>query len=494
MINIEEMTVFCKKKGIAFLTSEIYGGFSGFYDFGPLGVELKNNIKAALWKDFVQRRDDIVGMDGATISHPKVWQASGHVESFLDPMVRCEKCKEQYRADSLIEDVLKIPTDGLDSKQMSEVIERHAISCPKCKGNLSSATDFQLMFKTDVGPSEKAVTSYLRPETAQLIFTAFKNITDIARVKLPFGIAQTGKAFRNEISPRDFLFRTREFEQFEIEFFTHPKKHSCPSYDDIKEMKVNILTTEHQEKNKDHVSHTIHNLVEKKIFKSKWHAYWVSAFYGWFLKHGIKAENLRLREHMKDELAHYANACFDIEYKFPFGWKEVHGNADRGDFDLNKHSEFSKKDFSLFDEESKEKVLPVVSSEPSQGIERALLAFLFDAFEDDKKRGNIVLHLHPRIAPTQIAVFPLVSNKPELFKLAASIHKELQDHYTCAMDKSGSIGRRYARQDEVGTPFCVTVDFDSLDDKAVTVRDRDSTEQIRVKISELAGYLKEKLQ
>ncbi|MBU0979811.1 MAG: glycine--tRNA ligase [Nanoarchaeota archaeon] len=488
MISIEEMATFCKKKGIAFLTSEIYGGFSGFYDFGPMGVELKNNIKAELWKSFVQGRDDVVGMDGATITHPKVWEASGHTASFMDAMVGCDRCREKFRADTLIEDAVQISADGLSVEQLENLIVKHKIHCPKCKGPLSMGQQFNLMFNTQVGPAG-AVQAYLRPETAQLIFTAFKNIVDIARVKLPFGIAQAGKAYRNEISPRDFLFRTREFEQFEIEYFTHPKKTECPCFKEVADMKVQILT----ESKKDLASHTIKDLVENKVFKSKWHAYWVASFYRWFLEHGIKPENLRLREHTKDELAHYAKACFDIEYKFPFGWKEIHGDADRSTFDLDQHMKVSKKDLRLFDEETKEKVVPHVAAEPSQGIERAMLAFLFDAYEDDKERGNIVLKLHPSISPVKVAVFPLVSNKPGLLAMAEEIHRELRKEFNSTYDRSGSIGRRYARQDEIGTPFCITIDFDSLEDKSVTVRHRDSTKQERIKKEDLIGYIKKKL-
>ncbi len=341
------------------------------------------------------------------------------------------------------------------------------------------------MFSTNVGAvgSQKA---YLRPETAQLIFANFKLIQENSRKKLPFGIAQIGKAFRNEISPRDFLFRSREFEQFEIEFFVHPEKaDNCAIKKEIENLKVNILTIDMQKKKKKHSEMTIKQIIDKNI-GTEWHAYWLGMFYKWFLDLGIKKENLRLREHLKDELAHYAKACFDIEYNFPFGWKEIHGNADRGQYDLQQHIEFSKNDLRIFDEETKQKVLPYVAAEPSQGIDRAFLAIITDAYGYDKKRENIVLKLHPKLAPVKVAVFPLVN---KLDKQAKKIYDELKKEFSCIYDRGGSVGRRYARQDEIGTPYCVTFDFDSLKDKKVTIRMRDTTHQTRVKISDL----KEKL-
>ena len=482
--SIEEMAVFCKKKGFVFGNSEIYNGLAGFWDFGPLGVELKNNVKNAFWKRFVQQRDDVYGIDGSIITHNKVWEASGHVDNFEDAMVECTKCKSKFRADQLIEDKANIPCDGMSTKQMKDIIVNHKIGCPKCKANIEMTKSFNLMFKTNVGPieSEKNI-AYLRPETAQVIFTNFRLVADTSRVKLPFGIAQVGKAFRNEISPRDFLFRSREFEQFEIEFFAHPDKiKECPFFKDIKDMKVNVLLSDKKQQRMKIADLT-------KILKTEWHAYWLAQFYKFFLDYGIKDENLRFREHHKEELAHYASACFDIEYKFPFGWKEIHGNADRGQFDLTQHIKESSKELAIFDEETKKKVVPYVVSEPSQGIERAMLAFLFDAYEDDKNRGNVVLKLDPRLTPVKVAILPLVSNKPELVQLAMKVHNSLKERFNCFFDKSGSIGRRYARQDEVGTPCCVTIDFDSSKNKDVTVRDLITTKQKRIKISELDGFL-----
>ena len=462
VLTIEDVSVFCKKKGFVYPNSEIYGSFSGFFDYGPLGVELKNNIKNEFWKRFVQQREDVVGIDGAIITHPMVWKASGHVDSFTDYIYRCDKCKLMLK--------------GEDEKGMK---------CPKCKGEMRNEGKFNLMFTTQVGSIGSNI-SYLRPETAQLIFTDYKLVQETARKKLPFGIAQIGKAFRNEISPRDFLFRSREFEQFEIEFFVHPNKvNDCPYINEVESMKVNVITGENQKNGKEHTEMTIKQIIDKKI-ASAWHAYWLAEYYKFFIDLGIKKENLRLREHLKNELAHYASACFDIEYKFPFGWKEIHGNADRQQFDLSQHMKFSKTSLEYFDEETKEKVVPYVASEPSQGIDRAFLAFLIEAYNDDKERGNIVLKLDPRLAPVKVGVFSLVN---KLNDKAKEVFDFLRKEFNCVFDKSGSIGRRYARADEQGIPYCVTIDFDSLEDKAVTVRDRNSTKQVRVKINDLINVL-----
>ncbi|NOZ80758.1 MAG: glycine--tRNA ligase [DPANN group archaeon] len=492
MISIDELAAFCKKKGFVFRTSELYNGIAGFFDFGPVGVELKNNIKQAFWKTFVRSRDDVVGMDGAIITHPKVWQASGHTASFADLMLTTQS-GEKLRADQFIEEQLNIPADGLDRDKIAALLRKHGLKHPKTKEPLEIAGAFNLMFTTNVGAvkSEDSL-AYLRPETAQLIFSDFRQVMDTSRMKLPFGIAQMGKAFRNEISPRDFLFRSREFEQFEIEFFCHPKKlDDCPGYDSIKDIRVQILTAKHQEAGKDHETRTIDQLLKAKVFRTKWHAYWVAVFHRFFTSYGIRPENLRLREHLRDELAHYASACLDIEYRFPFGWKEIHGDADRGTFDLGQHQEASSQDQTVFDDATKEKVLPYVAAEPSQGIERAFLAFLFDAYDDDKDRGNIVLHLHPRLAPIQVAVFPLVN---KLEQQAREVFRKLNGPFSAVFDRSGSIGRRYARADELGIPLCVTFDFDSLEDGMVTVRDRETTKQTRVKMAALADELKKQLE
>jgi len=356
------------------------------------------------------------------------------------------------------------------------LIKDKNLKCPNCGSDFKEPEYFNLMFKTDVGAREGNI-AYLRPETAQSIFTNFKLVYDNARMKVPFGIAQTGKAFRNEISPREFLFRCREFEMFEIEYFCHPNKlNECHDFDSVKAMKVNFFDGKKQSAVK------IGDLVKKKLIKTRWHAYWLALFYKFFLDLGIKKENLRIREHMKKELAHYAEACFDIEYKFPFGWREIHGNADRKQFDLTQHAKFSKTDLSIFDEETKKKFIPYVAAEPSQGIGRAMLAFLFDAYEFDKKRGNVVLKLHPKLAPIKVGIFPLVN---KLDKEAKKVYNMLKEDFSCLWDRSGSIGRRYARADETGVPVCSTYDFDSLKDDSITLRSRDSTKQVRIKISEL---------
>ena len=484
-ITIEDMASFCKKKGFIYPNSEVYGGVAGLFDYGPLGVELKNNIKQHWWKTFVQDREDIAGIDGTIITHPKVWEASGHVTSFTDLFVDCKKCKERYRADHLVHDVLKVAVDGVSAEDLSKIINENKIKCKKCMGELTEVRKFNLMFKTNVGPIEGNI-SYLRPETAQEMFTNFKLVAENSRLKLPFGIAQIGRAFRNEIAPRDFLFRTREFEQMEIEFFVHPKKvNNCHFIKEVENMKVNILSAEMQKKKAKHEKMKIKEALAKKIIKTQWHAYWLALNYKWFLDLGIKEENLRLREHLKDELAHYANGCFDIEYNFPFGWKEIQGNADRTQFDLNQHTKFSNKDLTIFDEETKEKVIPYVASEPSQGVDRAFLAFIFDAYEYDKSRDNIVLKLSPLLSPYKVAVFPLVSNKLNITKKAREVFELLRKEFRTFYDDGGSIGRRYSRQDEIGTVVCCTIDFDTLKNKSVTLRHRDTTKQIRVPISKL---------
>ncbi|PLW80791.1 glycine--tRNA ligase [Candidatus Woesearchaeota archaeon] len=483
--STDEMAAFCKRKGFVFPNSEIYGSFAGFFDYGPLGVELKNNLKNHYWKRFIQDRDDVVGIDGSIISHPTVWKASGHADHFDDPMVDCMKCKARSRADHVISDATDLQTDGMSLDEVNETIKSEGINCPHCGGTFGPAQTFNLMFTTQVGPvSNKDSLAYLRPETAQLIFADYKQVVETSRVKLPFGIAQVGKAFRNEISPRNFLFRCREFEQSEIEFFIHPEKtNECPEYDNIKDMKIQIITAKNQDAGENHITTTFKQLVDDKIIKSTWHAYWLAEFYTWFLDLGVNKENLRLREHLTDELAHYAQACFDIEYKFPFGWQEIHGMADRSTYDLAQHQKFSKKSMEIHDEESGKKVLGHVI-EPSQGIDRAFLTLMFDAFTEDKERENIVLKLHPKLAPIKVAVLPLVK-KDGLAELAKEVECDLKEDFATFYDKSGSVGRRYARQDEIGTPYCVTIDYESKDDKAVTIRDRDSTEQKRVRIEDL---------
>jgi glycyl-tRNA synthetase len=426
---MEKIVSLSRRRGFIFQSSEIYGGLSSCWDYGPLGVELKRNVKEAWWKAMVHNRDDVVGLDCSILMHPDVWKASGHVDGFSDPMVDCKVCKMRWRADTLETTV-----------------------CPSCGGELTEPRQFNLMFKTFMGPVEDAASIvYLRPETAQGIFVNFQNVINTTRKKLPFGIAQTGKSFRNEITTGNFIFRSREFEQMEMEFFCIPG-------------------TDEQ-----------------------WHEYWRSERMNWYLKLGIKPENLRLREHSKDELAHYAKACYDIEFMFPMGWSELEGIANRCDFDLTQHSKFSGKSLEYSDSESKEHVIPYVI-EPSAGVDRSVLAFLCNAYceEPDKDEIRTVLKLHPSLAPYKVAILPL-SKKENLVKLAKDVHNSLRQQWITTYDDTQSIGRRYRRQDEIGTPYCVTVDFDSLEDNQVTVRERDSMKQIRIPISELTKTIAAKL-
>ena len=489
-ITIDEMATFCKRKGFVYPNSEIYGGLAGFYDFGHLGVELKNNIKKEWWKTFVQQRDDVVGIDGSIITNPMVWKASGHVDGFTDILVDCKKCGSRFRADQLIEDKLKISTAGMTMDGMGSKIKEGKIKCQKCGNELGEPKRFNLMFSTHVGPVDGSV-AYMRPETAQVIFANFRLVTENARMKLPFGIAQIGKAYRNEISPRDFLFRMREFEQMELEYFVHPDKNDeCPLLDDVLDYEMNVLSAEMQAKDKKMEKMTVKECLSKKIIKTKWHGYWLASMHKWFIDLGADAEHFRIRQHVKDELSHYAFDTWDLEYEFPFGWKELQGLANRTDFDLKQHMEHSKSDFTLFDEETKKKIIPYVICEPSQGVERAFLVFMFDAYHFDTSRENIVLKLHPKLAPVKLGVFPLVSNKKEIVDFARKIHNDLKKCWTSVFDTSGSIGRRYARADEIGTPLCITIDFESLEDNSVTLRSRDTTEQVRVKIPELKDAVK----
>ncbi len=490
-LSIDEMATFCKRKGFVYLNSEIYGGIAGFFDFGHLGVELKNNIKKEWWKTFVQQRDDVAGIDGSIITHPMVWKASGHIDSFTDILVDCRKCGSRFRGDQLIEDKLKIETAGMPIDEISKKLSEHKIKCLKCGNELSSPKRFNLMFSTHVGPVEHSGSvAFLRPETAQIIFSNFRLVTENARLKLPFGIAQIGKAFRNEISPRDFLFRMREFEMMELEYFVHPEKQEeCPYINEILDYEINVLSAEMQKKNKAMEKMTIKECLSKKIIKTKWHGYWLAQMHKWFVDLGAEPSHFRIRQHVKDELSHYALDTWDLEYEFPFGWKELQGLSNRTDFDLKRHIEHSKTDLSIFDEETKKKIIPHVICEPSQGVERAFLVFMFDAYHFDKSRDNVVLKLHPKLAPIKLGVFPLVSNKKDIVGLAKKIHDEMKQEWACTFDTSGSIGRRYARADETGVYACVTADFESLEDDSVTVRARDTTEQIRVKIKDLKEVL-----
>ena len=427
--KMEKLVSLCRRRGFIFPSSEIYGGLSSCWDYGPLGVELKRNIKQAWWQAVVQKRDDMVGLDTSILMHPQVWEASGHLKGFSDPLVECKSCHLRWRADELKDD-----------------------KCPTCGGELTEPRQFNLMFKTFMGPVEdEASIVYLRPETAQGIFVNFQNVVNSTRKRLPFGIAQIGKAFRNEITTGNFIFRTREFEQMEIEFFVKPGS------------------------------------------DKEWFDYWLKERLNWYVNLGINRENLRLRQHSQQELAHYARECYDIDYLFPMGWSELEGIANRGDFDLVQHANFSGKSLSYLDEESKEHIIPYVI-EPSAGVDRSALALLCDAYdeEQDKDEIRVVLHLHPALAPIKVAVLPLSRREP-LVKLAKELYADLRQCWMASYDDAQSIGRRYRRQDEIGTPYCVTVDFQSLEDKQVTIRERDSMKQIRLPIEELETTLSAKL-
>lgn len=462
-LDIEELATFCKRKGFVYPSGEIYGGLGGFWDFGHLGVELKNNLKRSWWKFHVYR-DDIVGIDGSIITNPKVWEASGHVGSFVDVAVICKKCGYKTKLDKY---------------------EVKNVKCDKCKGEYESKGEFNPMFKTQVGPiKEDSVEAYLRPETAQLIFANFKLVSEASRMKFPFGIAQVGKSFRNEISPREFLFRSREFEQMEIEYFIEPGS-KCLYMDEIKDIEILVYDEKMQEGDKEAKRMRIYDAWKKGIIKTDWHAYWIAKEFQWFISLGAKADKFRIRQHTKDEKSHYAIDTWDLEYNFPMGWRELQGFANRSDFDLKQHQEHSKEKMEV--SENGKKFIPHVVCEPSLGVERAFLVFMFDAYSVDNN-GNVVLRLHPKLAPIKVAVFPII--KDEIYiKIAEEIIKDLNE-FNVLYDKSGSIGRRYARNDEAGTPFCITVDEKSPKEKNVTIRNRDDKKQIRVKIKDLRDILR----
>ena len=492
---LEKIMAFANKTGIAYRTGDIYGGLAGFWDFGPIGVEIKNRIKDAWWTDFVRNRDDIVGYEGAIITHPKVWEASGHLSSFTDPLIFCEgKCKKKHRLDHLIEDRLQIKTENLSMEEMGELVNQKKLSCPECEGKLGKPITFNLMFNTQVGPvKDTSAIAYLRPENAQLIFSGFRNVIDSTRLKMPFGIAQSGIVFRNEISPRNFLFRVREYELMEFEYFTNPEKiNYCPEFASVSHLKVNIFSREEQtpKSTSEYVTMTFEEAWKNQIFKNKWQAYWLAVFNEWFTKKmGIDETKLRLRQHLKEELSHYALDTWDIEYKYLFGWKELLGCENRTQFDLEQHHQFSKHkmEFSETDEKGVTRYIPYVVAEPSVGLGRILLTVLADGYQEEtvKNRKRVVLKIHPRIAPFDVAVFPL-QKKPQITEMANKIFMKLrEERFTVNYDDGGSIGKRYRRHDEVGTPFCVTVDFESIEDETVTIRERDSMNQTRISIKEL---------
>ena len=486
-ITIEELATFCKAKGFVYQSSELYGGMSGFFDFGPYGVELLNNIKASWWKHFVHDQEFMTGMEGSIISHPRVWKASGHLENFNDLALECSKCGSRIRADHLIQESLRLNVEGMPAAKINKIIEEHKLKCLHCKGAFKELKAVSLLFSTKVGSKEdSSAIAYLRGETAQGMFTDFKLIVDTTRQKLPFGIAQIGRCFRNEIAPRDFVFRSREFHIAEFEFFIHPEELKCSLLDDAhKKIIVQLLDAETQAQDKDTLKKTtIGNMVKEKRL-DEWHAYWLAEQLQWMYDIGLSADRLKVREHMKTELSHYSSATFDIDYLYPFGSKEIAGNANRGQYDLGQHAKESKEKFSVFDEASKQHVVPRVI-EPTFGIERVFLALLVEGYHDDKQRGNIVLKIKPGLAPMKIGVFPLVN---KLDEKAREVFNTLRKEFVSTYDRSGSIGRRYARADELGIPFCVTIDFDTLKDQTVTVRDRDTTKQVRISIKDIQNKL-----
>ena len=456
--SMDTLVALCKNRGFIYPGSEIYGGLANTWDYGPLGVELKNNIKAAWRKKFIQEQKNVVGLDAAILMNPETWVASGHVGGFSDPLIDCKECKTRHRADKLIEEWAHeqgkdMIADGMSNEELINFINQNKIPCPDCgKCNFTDIRQFNLMFKTSQGVTEdKSSEIYLRPETAQGIFVDFKSVLRSSRKKIPMGIAQIGKAFRNEITPGNYIFRTREFEQMEMEFF-------CKPGTDL-----------------------------------EWFKYWKDYSENWLLSLGMKKENIRLRDHGKEELVFYSKATTDIEFSFPFGWGELWGIADRTDYDLSRHMEHSKQDLSYQDPETNEKYVPYVI-EPSLGADRVLLAFLCNGYEEEEiAEGDVrtVLHLHPALAPYKVAVLPL---SKKLSEKANEVYEELSKEFMCDYDEAGSIGKRYRREDEIGTPFCVTIDFDTLDDESVTIRDRDTMEQVRVKIEDLKDWISEKIE
>lgn len=456
--TMDKIVNLCKGRGFIFPGSEIYGGLANAWDYGPLGVQMKNNIKAAWWKKFVQENPYNVGLDCSILMNPTVWQASGHLGGFSDPLMDCKNCKARHRADNLIEEYMKKKgieenIAGWSNEQLENYIKEKSIICPICgKSDFTPIRKFNLMFKTFQGVTEdSSSTIYLRPETAQGIFVNFKNVQRSTRKRVPFGIGQIGKSFRNEITPGNFIFRVREFEQMELEFFCQPGT-------DL-----------------------------------EWFNYWKNFCHNWLLEIGIKDENLKLRDHDQEELCFYSKATTDFEFKFPFGWGELWGVADRTDYDLSQHAKFSGKDLTYQDPVTNEKYIPYVI-EPSLGVERLMLAYLCNAYDEEQLENGesrVVMHFHPAIAPYKVAILPLQKN---LSEKAREIYAQLSKHFMVDYDEAGSIGKRYRREDEIGTPLCVTVDFDTLENDTVTVRDRDTMQQIRLHVDELKDYISKKIE
>lgn len=456
-VTMDKIVAHCKHRGFIFPGSEIYGGLANTWDYGPLGVEMKNNVKKAWWKKFVQESPYNVGLDSAILMNPRTWEASGHIGNFNDPLIDCKECKARHRADKLIEEALfakgiEMVVDGLPFEEMEKLIEEHEIACPNCgKHNFTNIRQFNLMFKTFQGVTEDSSSEiYLRPETAQGIFVNFKNVQRTMRKKLPFGIAQIGKSFRNEITPGNFIFRTREFEQMELEFFCKPGE------------------------------------------EKKWFDYWKEYCEKWLLDLGLTKENIRFREHSQEELSHYSDETVDIEYRFPFGWGELWGIASRTDYDLKQHMEYSGEDFNYHDQQTNERFIPYCI-EPSVGVDRLMLAFLIDSYDEEELEDGstrTVMRLHPVLAPFKAAVLPL---SKKLSDEARDIYLKLAKYFPVDFDETGSIGKRYRRHDEIGTPYCITYDFDSREDGQVTIRHRDTMQQIRIPIDQLVDFLQEKI-
>jgi len=459
--TMEKIAALSKRRGFVFPGSDIYGGLANTWDYGPLGVELRNNIKQLWWRTFVHRRRDMVGLDGGILMHPRIWEASGHVVNFNDPLVDCKTCKSRFRADHLIEQKLSVDAEGMSPEGMTALLREANLACPIC-GNrtLTDVRNFNMMFRTTIGPVEETgVQVYLRPETAQAIFVQYKNILNTARVKLPFGIAQIGKAFRNEITPGNFIFRDIEFEQMEIEYFVKPDD-GARAFDE-----------------------------------------WMAAMQAWIDMIGLSRERVRIREHPKEKLSHYSSRTIDFEYDMPgLRWQELYGLANRTSFDLTQHQEYSGQDLTYFDQEAGTRYIPHVI-EPTFGVERTFLMLLLDAYDEEatvdvngKPDTRVLLRLSPKIAPYKAAILPLM-RKPELTEVARSLFDRIQNEtpYLVDYDETGNIGKRYRRQDEAGTPFCFTVDYDTLEDKAVTVRDRDTTAQERIAIAEVSAFLRERV-
>jgi len=485
MSKMEEIQKICLNRGIIFPTAEIYSNISGFYDYGPLGTSIKRKL-IEYWREFfVKSEDNIYEIDGCIVLPEKVFEASGHLKSFVDPIAQCKKCKSIIRADDLIFEKTGKFVEGKSPKELTEIIQQNKIKCPTCGGELSDVKMFNLMLKTEISPVG-GKTAYLRPETAQNIFTSFPRIFRATRAKLPFGIAQIGHSFRNEISPRHFIVRVREFNQTEIEMFYDPEHQECPKFDKVKKNKIIIVTREAQKKESEPIKITIEDAVKKKIIPNQWMAYLMAKEFEFYKSLGIPEEALRFRHMLPEETPHYSGGNIDLEIKFDFGWKETIGNAYRTDHDLKNHMKLSGKDMTVLTDDGR-KVMPHVV-EPSFGVERTLMGVFLHCFVEDKQRGWNWFKFPAKIAPYTAAVFPLV-NKDKIPEKAEEVYETLKKCFDVFYDDGGSIGRRYARADEIGTLFSVTIDYDSLDKKTCTIRDRDTTKQIIVKIDELVSVL-----